>query len=140
MPAPFDDITATYTSAHTWMYETSWGHQTLPIARHRTRRVHPGPQARRPIVDNRGDHSTSFENAERFIENYTTPCFLAGLNLAIFRAWIGGRSLDLDDARDLASRTDLVDNDVCRIVGMPILMTSGLRPSAVAEGALRVAY
>lgn len=47
---------------------------------------------------------------------------------------------DLDDVRHLARRTDFVDKDVCRIAGMPILMISGLRPSAVAEGALRVAY
>jgi ubiquinone/menaquinone biosynthesis C-methylase UbiE len=94
----------------------------------------------RPLLITEADHSTSFEDAERFIENYTTPRFLGGLNLAIFRTWIAGRSLDLDDARDLASRIDLVDKDVCRIAGMPILMISGLRPSAVAEGALRVAY
>jgi hypothetical protein len=80
------------------------------------------------------DRSTSFEDAERFIANYTTPRYLGGINLAIFRTWIAGRSIELDDARDLGSRTDLVDKDVCRIAGMPILMISGLKPSAVAEG------
>jgi ubiquinone/menaquinone biosynthesis C-methylase UbiE len=74
------------------------------------------------------DRGTSFEDAERFIENYTTPRFLGGLNLAIFRTWIAGRSIDLDDARDLASRIDLLDKDVRRIAGMPILMISGRRP------------
>lgn len=81
-----------------------------------------------PLLITEADRSTSFEDAERFIENYTTPRFLGGLNLAIFRTWIAGRSIDLDDARDLASRIDLVDKDVCRIEGMPILMISGLRP------------
>jgi ubiquinone/menaquinone biosynthesis C-methylase UbiE len=87
-----------------------------------------------PLLITEADRSTSFEDAERFIENYTTPRFLSGINLAIFRTWIAGRSIDLDDARDLASRVDLDDNDVCRIAGMPILMISGRRPSAVAEG------
>jgi ubiquinone/menaquinone biosynthesis C-methylase UbiE len=87
-----------------------------------------------PLLITEADRSTSFEDAERFIENYTTPRFLGGINLAIFRTWIAGRSIDLDDARDLASRIELVDKDVCRIDGMPILMISGRRPSGVAEG------
>jgi len=87
-----------------------------------------------PLLITETDRSTSFEDAKRFIENYTTPRFLGGINLAIFRTLIAGRSIDLDDARDLASRIHLVDKDVCRIAGMPILMISGRRPSAVAEG------
>jgi ubiquinone/menaquinone biosynthesis C-methylase UbiE len=87
-----------------------------------------------PLLITEADRSTSFEDAKRFIENYTTPRFLGGINLAIFRTWIAGRSIDLDDARDLASRIHLVDKDVCRIAGMPILMISGRRPSAVAGG------
>ncbi|HET6732324.1 class I SAM-dependent methyltransferase [Mycobacterium sp.] len=86
-----------------------------------------------PLLITEADRSTSFEDAERFIENYTTPRFLGGANLAIFRTWIAGRSIDLDDARDLASRIDLVDKDVSRIAGMPILMISGRRPSRAPE-------
>jgi hypothetical protein len=80
------------------------------------------------------DRSTSFEGAERFIANYTTSRSLRGISLAIFRTWIAGRSIDLEDARDLASRIDLVDKEAGRIAGLPMLMISGLRPSAVAEG------
>lgn len=124
MPAPFDDITATYTSAHAWMYEAV---------------VASAVYGSRHVIDERflphlkQDRSASFEDAERFIVNYTTPRFLDGINLATFLAWIAGRPVDLDDARDLASRVDLDDKDVCRIAGMPLLMISGRRPSAVAE-------
>ena len=82
-----------------------------------------------PLLVTEADRSTSFEDAERLIANYATPRFLGGLNLAFFRTWIAGRSLDLDDARDLASRIELVDKDVCRIAGLPLLMISGRRPS-----------
>lgn len=230
MPAPFNDITATYTSAHAWMYETVvapavYGsrhvidERFLPYLKQNARVLDVGsggglftkyiadlrpdirivgidlskPQIARaakrmrnygdrvrfelgdatqlsfgdstfdgvisygsikhwtsrdaglaecirvlkpegPLLITEADRSTSFEDAERFIENYTTPRFLGGINLAIFRTWIAGRSIDLDDARDLAGRIDLVDKDVCRIAGMPILMISGRRPSGEAEG------
>jgi hypothetical protein len=34
----------------------------------------------------------------------------------------------LDDARDLASRMELVDKDVSRIPELPLLMISGRKP------------
>jgi ubiquinone/menaquinone biosynthesis C-methylase UbiE len=81
-----------------------------------------------PLLITEADRSANFEDSERFIANYTTPGFLGGLNLAIFTTWIAGRSIDLDEARDLASRIDLTDKDACRIAGMPILMIYGRRP------------
>jgi ubiquinone/menaquinone biosynthesis C-methylase UbiE len=81
-----------------------------------------------PLLVTDADRSATFEDSENLIANYTTPRFLGGANLAFFRTWIAGRSLDLDDARDLAIRIELVDKDVCRIPGLPLLMISGLRP------------
>ena len=67
-----------------------------------------------PLLITEADRSTSFEDAERFIANYTTSRSLRGISLAIFRTWIAGRSVDLEDARDLAGRIDLVDKEACR--------------------------
>jgi SAM-dependent methyltransferase len=75
-----------------------------------------------PLLVTDADRSATFEDSQNLVANYTTPRFLGGPNLAFFRTWIAGRSLDLDDARDLASRIDLVDKDVSRIEGLPLLM------------------
>jgi hypothetical protein len=74
------------------------------------------------------DRSATFEDCQRFIANYASPRFLSGPNLAFFRTWIAGRSLDVDDLRDLASRIDLADKDVSRIPEFPLLMLSGRKP------------
>jgi ubiquinone/menaquinone biosynthesis C-methylase UbiE len=80
-----------------------------------------------PFLVTDADRSATFEDAENFITHYKMPRFLDGVNLAIFRTWIAGRSIDLEDARALASRIDLVDKDVCRIAGAPLVMLSGRR-------------
>ncbi|ETT26103.1 methyltransferase type 11 [Rhodococcus aetherivorans] len=78
-----------------------------------------------PLLITDADRSTSFDDAKKFIENYKMPRFLRGINLAIFHTWIAGRSIGLEDARDLANRLDLVDENVARITGMPLVMISG---------------
>ncbi|WP_068158192.1 class I SAM-dependent methyltransferase [Rhodococcus phenolicus] len=78
-----------------------------------------------PLLITDADRSTSFDDAERFIENYRTPRLLGGINLAIFHTWIAGRSISLEEARDLADPLDLVDEEVSRIPGMPLVMISG---------------
>ena len=82
-----------------------------------------------PLLITDADRSTSFEDAQRFIEDYKMPRFLGSINLAIFHTWIAGRSISLDEARDLASRFDLVDEHVSRITDMPLVMISGRQPS-----------
>ena len=81
-----------------------------------------------PLLITDADRSATFEDSENLVAKYTTPRFLGGPNLAFFRTWIAGRSLDLDDARDLASRIELVDKDVARIEGLPLLLLSGRKP------------
>jgi ubiquinone/menaquinone biosynthesis C-methylase UbiE len=81
-----------------------------------------------PLLVTDADRSATFEDCQRFVENYASPRFLGGPNLAFFRTWIAGRSLDLDDLRDLASRIDLVDKDVSRIPKFPLLTLSGRKP------------
>jgi ubiquinone/menaquinone biosynthesis C-methylase UbiE len=81
-----------------------------------------------PLLVTDADRSATFEDCQRFIANYASPRFLGGPNLAFFRTWIAGRSLDVYDLRDLASRIDLVDKDVSRIPEFPLLMLSGRKP------------
>jgi ubiquinone/menaquinone biosynthesis C-methylase UbiE len=81
-----------------------------------------------PLLVTDADRSATFEDCQRFVANYASPRFLGGPNLAFFRTWIAGRSLDLDDLRDVASRIDLVDKDVSRIPEFPLLMLSGRKP------------
>jgi ubiquinone/menaquinone biosynthesis C-methylase UbiE len=81
-----------------------------------------------PFLVTDADRSATFEDCQSFIANYASPRFLSGPNLAFFRTWIAGRSLDLDDLRDLASRIDLLDKDVSRIPNFPLLMLSGRKP------------
>ena len=81
-----------------------------------------------PLLVTDADRSATFEDSQDFIANYASPGFLRGANLAFFRTWIAGRSLDLDDLRDLASRVELVDKDVARIPKFPLLMLSGRKP------------
>jgi len=88
-----------------------------------------------PLLVTDADRSTSFEDAEKFVSLYPMPRFLRGLNLAIFHTWIAGRSIDLEDARVLASRLSLVDRDACRIDNFPILMISGRRAPEAVSGA-----
>lgn len=83
-----------------------------------------------PLLVTDADRSTTFEDTANFITHYRLPRFLDGVNLAIFRTLIAGRSIDLDDARALASRIDLVDKDVCRITDSPLVILSGRRTSS----------
>jgi ubiquinone/menaquinone biosynthesis C-methylase UbiE len=53
-----------------------------------------------PLLVTDADRSATFEDCQRFIANYASPRFLGGPNLAFFRTWIAGRSLDVDDLRD----------------------------------------
>lgn len=87
-----------------------------------------------PLLVTEADRSASFEDAANFIKHYRMPRFLDGLNLAIFRTWIAGRSIDLDDGRELAASVDLVDVRVSRIPDSPIMMIRGRRRTSASDG------
>jgi ubiquinone/menaquinone biosynthesis C-methylase UbiE len=88
-----------------------------------------------PLLVTDADRSTTFEDAEKFVSLYPMPRFLRGLNLAIFHTWIAGRSIDLEDARTLASRLSLVDKDARRIDNFPLIMIAGRRTPEAVSGA-----
>ncbi|TFV60021.1 class I SAM-dependent methyltransferase [Mycobacterium sp. PS03-16] len=82
-----------------------------------------------PLLVTDADRSATFDDAKDFISHYKMPRFLDGPNLALFRTWIAGRSIDLDDARALAASVHLDEVDVRRIPDSPLVMIAGRRPA-----------
>ncbi|KUI36745.1 class I SAM-dependent methyltransferase [Mycobacterium sp. GA-2829] len=81
-----------------------------------------------PLLVTDADRSATFEDSSNFIKHYKFPRIFDGPNLAVFRTWIAGRSIDLDDARALAEGVaDLVDVEVGRIPDSPLVMIAGRR-------------
>ncbi|WP_239656339.1 class I SAM-dependent methyltransferase [Mycobacterium riyadhense] len=90
-----------------------------------------------PLLIVEVDRSMTFENAYAFVSRYRAPRFLRGPMLAMFRTWVAGRSIDMEDARAIASGLDLIDNDSRRIPNSPLLMISGRRaPAKVGSPAI----
>jgi ubiquinone/menaquinone biosynthesis C-methylase UbiE len=80
-----------------------------------------------PLLINDADRGVTYEDAQNFITHYKAPRLFDGINLAMFRTWIAGRSVDLDDLRALANREDLVDVDVSRVPDSVLVMISARR-------------
>ncbi|OSC41146.1 class I SAM-dependent methyltransferase [Mycobacterium decipiens] len=80
-----------------------------------------------PLLVTDADRSATFEDAKDFIKHYKAPRLFDTVNLALFHTWIAGRSIDLDDARTLASKVELDDVDVGRIPDSPLIMISARR-------------
>lgn len=85
-----------------------------------------------PLLITDTDRSATSDDAAKFVSYYKMPRFLDGLHLTILRTWISGRSIDLDEGRELASQVDLVDVDVSRIPDAPIMLISGHRATGSA--------
>jgi ubiquinone/menaquinone biosynthesis C-methylase UbiE len=83
-----------------------------------------------PLFVTDADRSATFDDASKFIKHYKFPRIFDSINLAVFRTWIAGRSIDLDDARALAAAADLVDVEVKRIPDSPLIMIAGRRAPA----------
>lgn len=86
-----------------------------------------------PLLVTDADRSATFSDSSNFIKHYRFPRIFDGVQLAIFRTWIAGRSIDIDDARALAAGADLAERVVKRIPDSPLIMIAGRRPSG--EGA-----
>jgi len=54
-------------------------------------------------------------------------CFDATVSLALFRTFVAGRSLDLEEARSLMSELPLTSSEVSRIRRTPVLLMPGRR-------------
>lgn len=82
-----------------------------------------------PLLIVEVDRSMTFETASLFVSNYRAPQFMRGPILAMFRTWVAGRSIDLEDARAIADSLNLVDSDFRRIADSPLLLISGYSQS-----------
>jgi hypothetical protein len=71
------------------------------------------------------DRGCRFEDAERLVRGWRMPRALRPFGLALFRTWVAGQALDLDDARALAKKLPLDDVRVERVEGTPGLLLGG---------------
>jgi SAM-dependent methyltransferase len=73
------------------------------------------------------DRGCRLEDARGFVARWRLPRPLAPLALVLFRTYVAGQGLDLDDARGLLAAAPLVDGRVERIAGTPGLLLAGRR-------------
>lgn len=71
------------------------------------------------------DRGCHLADARRFARNTHLPAPLRVPYLWMFRTYIAGQGLDLDDARELIDGQALIDTTVARIVGAPFLVCTG---------------
>ena len=73
------------------------------------------------------DRGCRTDDVKAFIRGWKVPGVLSILPLVIYRTWVAGHSLDLDDARQLLSRLNLAEASVERIQGAPGLKMEGVK-------------
>jgi ubiquinone/menaquinone biosynthesis C-methylase UbiE len=73
------------------------------------------------------DRGCTLDDASRFVSRWRIPSPLRPVALTLFRTYVAGRSLDLDDARDLVRPLPFASADVRRIPGTPALMIEATR-------------
>jgi ubiquinone/menaquinone biosynthesis C-methylase UbiE len=82
------------------------------------------------------DRGCRIEDAAAFVASWRIPWFLRPIALPLFRTFVAGQSLDLDDARGLLAALDLREARVERTPDLPGLRMIGRkpRPQTVAGG------
>jgi ubiquinone/menaquinone biosynthesis C-methylase UbiE len=73
------------------------------------------------------DRGCRFNDARVFVSRWRLPKAMRPLNLALFRTFVAGRSIDLEEARSLMSELPLTSWEVSRIRGTPALLMRGRR-------------
>ncbi len=73
------------------------------------------------------DRGCGLEESESFVAEWRLPALLRPLGVALYRTWVAGRSVDLDEARALAEGLPLNDLRVDRVDGAPALMIEGIK-------------
>lgn len=81
------------------------------------------PGGRLMVVE--ADRGCRLDDVKAFVERWKLPAAMATLPLAIFRTWVAGHSIDLDDARALAGQLNLANSIVERIASAPALKIEG---------------
>lgn len=73
------------------------------------------------------DRGCRLPDAKRFVRDVGLPAPLRIPYLWMFRTYVAGQGLDLDEARAALSDRPLTDTAVQRIPGTPFLMMSGTK-------------
>lgn len=74
------------------------------------------------------DRGCHLDDVRKFVRNTHLPAPLRSPYLWMFRTYVAGQGLDLDDARDAIADQPLVDMTVQRLAGTPFLMMTGTKP------------
>jgi ubiquinone/menaquinone biosynthesis C-methylase UbiE len=77
------------------------------------------------------DRSCTHEDASAFVAEWPIPGPLEPVFLALFRTWVCGQSIDLDDARRLAAEVGLARAVVERVPRSPLVALAGFREHAI---------
>jgi len=81
------------------------------------------------------DRGCRLVDAAEFVAKWRLPSPLRFVALALFRTWVAGQAIDLDDARSLLSPLPLVDAEVRRVGETPALVLAGRKSSGEARSA-----
>jgi SAM-dependent methyltransferase len=74
------------------------------------------------------DRGCRWDDARDFVDAWRMPRALRPLGLIVFRTWVAGQAIDLDDARALLAGLPLVEARVERVDRTPGLMLIGHAP------------
>lgn len=75
------------------------------------------------------DRSCKLDDVRNFVAEWSLPGPARALAVPFFRTWVAGQSLDLEEAREALSGHGLVETNVRRIDGFPVLLMEGRRPA-----------
>lgn len=84
-----------------------------------------GPGGRLFVFE--ADRGCRLSDASQFVAQWRLPAPLRIPALALFRTWVAGQAIDLDDARTLLAATGLREASVSRVSGTPALLLSGCK-------------
>lgn len=71
------------------------------------------------------DRGCRLSDARAFVDRWRLPRVLRVPALAMFRTWVAGQAIDLDDARELLAGVGLSNGDARRVPGTPALVFTG---------------
>lgn len=74
------------------------------------------------------DRGCRLEDATAFVRKWRIPAPFRPVALALFRTWVAGQAIDLEEARELLEDSELFDRQARRLDGTPALMLRGRKP------------
>ena len=73
------------------------------------------------------DRGCRLEDVHAFVRELPMPVPMRWAMVPVFRTWVAGQALDLEDARALLHDLPLAESEVRRIDGLPALMLRGIK-------------